>query len=171
MKTRWIGWLVLLALFHSPTFGEALPGQKKLYRWVDEQGVVHFSDRMPAAHPAEVTQTALPATGSPQQAPAENPYSVENQLKHFEDARKAREAAKEKAQKVEEEAALRKAKIEAAKAEKAAAEREIMQRGWYWPSLPPPPPPQLPPPDHRPPPTHGPPKPSRPIPMLFPLQR
>ena len=156
MKTR--EWLAAFALCCYSAVGAEELQQKKLYRWVDEQGQVHFSDRAPAGHPAEVTQTELPATGSSEQAPTENPYSVENQVKQFEEDRKAREAAQAQAQQAKKEAELRKAKIEAAKAEKAAAEREIVQGGGYWPILPPPPPP-----NHRPPPQLPPSKPRPPL--------
>lgn len=54
MKLRAIPWLVGLIALAAPTLGEA-----KTYRWVNDQGVVTYSDQPPQVRPVEGEREAL----------------------------------------------------------------------------------------------------------------
>ena len=67
---------------HAITFLVALlagipAGATEIYRWVDEDGVVHFSDTKPADE--EVNVLYVGSTNPPGYEPAEDPYSIRNQ--------------------------------------------------------------------------------------------
>lgn len=57
--------LVLVAGCWLAPAGPALAGGTQVYRWVDGQGVTHFSDRPPASGDVPVTVSPMPATPAP----------------------------------------------------------------------------------------------------------
>jgi len=63
---------LLLALFAAPVLA------KELYRWVDEKGVVHYSDKRPEGQAFERRQMANdPATASTEAANPDDPEATE----------------------------------------------------------------------------------------------
>ena len=50
----------------------------EIYQWMDEDGVVHFSDTAPE-NGAVVTTVRVQATNPPDYDPLEDPYSIRNQ--------------------------------------------------------------------------------------------
>ena len=52
----------------------------EIYKWVDEAGVVHFSDTKPA-DVASVESLRVNQTNAPEYNPADDPYSIRNQAK------------------------------------------------------------------------------------------
>ena len=76
---RVFGWPPLAAaaaILSAPVWSPALAGD--IYRWVDEEGVVHYSDTRPHDEvPVEVVE--IDASQSPDYNPAEDPYSILNQ--------------------------------------------------------------------------------------------
>ena len=52
----------------------------EIYKWVDEAGVVHFSDTKPA-DVASVESLRVRQTNAPEYNPADDPYSIRNQAK------------------------------------------------------------------------------------------
>ncbi|EXJ15707.1 DUF4124 domain-containing protein [Imhoffiella purpurea] len=108
----------------SPS-GAAL-GEDRLYRWTDEAGQVHFSDRAPEASDRPVESMAMPE--SPGAARREgDPYSVINQTRRMEAERKARELARRRAYLDELEERQRLAEIEAAEARTRQLEAEAQR--------------------------------------------
>ncbi len=60
----------MITLLLMPLLAFSLSAQE-VYKWTDDQGVVHFSDRKPADAPAHTVQLeAAPATASASAAPA-----------------------------------------------------------------------------------------------------
>jgi len=55
-----------------------------IYRWIDEEGVVHFSDTRPSDD-ADVQTLQVNASNPPGYDPAEDPYSIANQAKRMND--------------------------------------------------------------------------------------
>lgn len=91
------GWPRLVAaaaLLSSPVSGPALAGD--IFRWVDENGVVHYSDTKPKQEmPVEVVE--IETASSSDYDPVEDPYSILNQASRlheiwldYEAARQAR---------------------------------------------------------------------------------
>ena len=58
-----------------------------LYRWLDEHGRPHFSDRPPAGEVARAERIELPSFAEPELPVDEAPYSIINQLKRLEESR------------------------------------------------------------------------------------
>ena len=71
----------------------------EIYKWVDEEGVVHFSDTKPA-DAASVESLRVHQSNAPEYDPADDPYSIHNQAKRvgetWERLEKDREARREK---------------------------------------------------------------------------
>ncbi len=95
----------------------------QIYRWVDDQGNVHFSDQPPSSPSVSVQVQPMPST-APASQPDEMPYSVMNQVKRLQAEREQREAARraEQLQRLEE--ARRLADIDAAEAQARQAEMQ-----------------------------------------------
>jgi len=77
--------LCLLAAIVLGTTGTATADT--LYRWLDEYGRPHFSDRPPPGGAARAEQIQLPSFAEPELPVAEAPYSILNQLKRLEESR------------------------------------------------------------------------------------
>lgn len=107
---KWIAWLAVLAL--------ALPAWAELYKWVDANGKVHYSDQPP---PPEIKQPkTIQAPRTPQRAPAPAP-----------EGQSEAPAANTPKTAAEQEMEFRKRRVEAAEAEakrqqeaQAAAEKQ-----------------------------------------------
>jgi hypothetical protein len=54
----------------------------EIYRWVDEQGIVHFSDTMPADN-SKVESLYVGKTNPPDYDPSKDPYSITNQAERI----------------------------------------------------------------------------------------
>jgi len=71
----------------------------EIYQWMDEDGVVHFSDTRPADG-AVVTTLRVQATNPPDYDPVDDPYSIRNQAERtnstWTELEKAREERQEK---------------------------------------------------------------------------
>ncbi|WP_083845676.1 DUF4124 domain-containing protein [Thiocystis violascens] len=93
----------------------------QLFRWIDDQGQVHFSDRPPSNPAAPVQVQPLPP---PAPRPADNHYSVMNQVKRLESERQQREAARWAERVTRQEEELRLAEIEESRARARLAEAE-----------------------------------------------
>ncbi|NEV61206.1 DUF4124 domain-containing protein [Thiorhodococcus minor] len=124
----------------------AVPAQQ-LYRWTDDQGLVHYSDQAPsAAHRQIQLESEAGAASSGKDSDA---YSVLNQVRAMEAERLQREQARQAAEMqrlAREQARL---EVEAARANASRAEDEAEARRSF--VLPPPRPPLRPqPPGHRP---------------------
>lgn len=57
-------------------------GAGEIYRWVDENGVVHFSDTKPADD-TEVESLQIGRTNPPDYDPSQDPYSIRNQAERI----------------------------------------------------------------------------------------
>ena len=70
----------------------------EIYQWMDEDGVVHFSDTRPADG-AVVTTLRVQATNPPDYDPVDDPYSIRNQAERtnstWTELEKAREERQE----------------------------------------------------------------------------
>jgi len=87
-RLRWLGLLALLAAVHAG----AQDGT--MYRWTDENGVVHFSDVAPPGQdvqPQSLPSAAPPGSVSPETEPAEAASAAQQRREEI--ARKADEAA------------------------------------------------------------------------------
>ena len=73
-------WLAALLLI-----GAALTAQAEtLYRWVDGAGQLHFSDTPPPEDATRAEELRTPAFTPPSMTPAEDPYSILNQVRRLE---------------------------------------------------------------------------------------
>ena len=54
----------------------------EIYKWVDEEGVIHFSDTKPV-DAASVESLRVHQTNAPDYNPADDPYSIRNQAKRI----------------------------------------------------------------------------------------
>ncbi len=79
-------YLALLILVGSP-FGAV--NAEALYRWIDSEGQPHFGDQPPPAGAEQVQQLPPPQFAAPNVPPAQNHYSINNQLRRMEEARLA----------------------------------------------------------------------------------
>ncbi len=103
----------------------------EVFKWVDEEGIPHFSDQMPAGQDTKVSRIVLAANNPANYDPLEDQYSIRNQ------AARTSEAYKKVEEKREERAADR-----AQAAERAAQyEQQFIRyydepiRSYYYPSL------------------------------------
>ena len=85
---------VLAALYASGALAEPL------YRWMDAEGLLHFSDHPPPADARWAEQFNAPSYAAPTLAADEDPYSILNQVKRLEEyrqnlARERREQAQQ----------------------------------------------------------------------------
>lgn len=103
MNRLWI--LLLLAL--------PLGASAELYRWVDAQGRVHYSDSPPPANATSTKTLNTPAPASP--APAAAPKSWQEKEMEFRQRRAAEAEAQAKKEKEAEEARQKQANCEAAR--------------------------------------------------------
>ena len=90
-------------------------GESLVYRWVNAQGEVHFSDTPPPEGIADVRTT--PVRPLPARAPVDDFYSVVNQLKRMQERRLAVEQARREARKEDRE---------------ATHQRQYGWRSWYY---------------------------------------
>lgn len=122
----------------------------QVFRWVDDQGQVHFSDRPPSNPAVPVQIQPLPASPRVRQ-PADHTHSVMNQVRRLEAEREQIEAARreEKLRRLEEARHLAEIEESRARARQADAEAERARRPVYsiYPRFWRPPRPR---PDHRP---------------------
>jgi len=87
----------------------ALPGRApaaQAYRWVDEAGVVHFSDVLPPTDPGTLETVPLAPPAAPRD-PAGDYYSIVNQLKRMQESRLALERERAEQRRRERELALK----------------------------------------------------------------
>ncbi|MDJ0739106.1 MAG: DUF4124 domain-containing protein [Gammaproteobacteria bacterium] len=114
-------------------------GADALYRWIDADGRVHFSDRppMPGA-PASVERLPTPRYADP--GIPSGHYSVTEQLQRLQAERLAREQQRRERQREAREQALREREVAAAEraAEQAAAAPALRTPVWVTPRLRPP---------------------------------
>lgn len=103
--TRFPAILGALALVCVVLHGSAVAGE--VYRWVDEDGVVHFSDLPPAVDVRTAESIEIPAFAPPARNVAEDYYSVTNQLRRMREQRLALEKARRDARLAERELALK----------------------------------------------------------------
>lgn len=97
-----------MAAQHVPIFltacslllAAASAGAQEIYRWVDQSGVVHFSDTAPASVGADVSTVFLEETRSPDYDPEEDIYNVAAQAERMQALRvemaEGREARRER---------------------------------------------------------------------------
>ena len=75
MRMRFVAPLLLLVLPLLPVLAQA-----QMYRWVDDGGKVHYSDRAPAAGAKNVQKQSMPAV---QGSSAPLPYALQRAAKDF----------------------------------------------------------------------------------------
>lgn len=64
--------------------GAAVPAVAyEIYKWVDENGIVHYSESAPEETDADVTTLELEPTNPPGYDPADDYYSIENQAERI----------------------------------------------------------------------------------------
>lgn len=80
--------LILLALLIAPCGAQA----QTVKKWVDEDGVTHYSDQKPAGDEAEVKEIEIPKGAISEFESQEVNERVNNVLQQMEQDRKAREA-------------------------------------------------------------------------------
>ena len=78
----------------------------EIYKWVDEDGIVHFSDTMPADD-TKVESLRLNATNPPDYDPSNDPYSIRNQADRIGETWSRLEEEREARREKQREAALR----------------------------------------------------------------
>lgn len=91
----------------------APPPAATLFRWVDPQGRPHFSDRPPPDAAQTPEEIAVPRFIEPELSAAEDPYSILNQTKRLEEARRERERERAEAQRRAREDELQRRQLEA----------------------------------------------------------
>ncbi|MFD2110942.1 DUF4124 domain-containing protein [Thiorhodococcus fuscus] len=146
-------WTIGLALMLLASAG--VGAGEALYRWTDDQGQVHFSDRVPDREARSVQTLPMPETGT-FVAPGDDRYSVMNQSRRMRAERQARETARRRAYLAELEERQRLAEIAAAEARARQLDAEAQRARdpvyvlpWGWSGRhphhrrPPPPVPQL----------------------------
>lgn len=120
--------VMLLSMWTAASFSE------QLYRWTDEQGRVHFSDRLPAGKlEAKVETLPTPQFAAPDVPP--DRYSVVQQWQRFSAERQAQKQARQEKKDREREFALRQREVAAAEraAEQAAAPSDVGGTVWLAP--------------------------------------
>lgn len=80
MRTRFVAALPLLALASFALAMFNVPAAAQMYRWVDDSGKVHYSDRAPAAGAKNVQKQSAPAAPG---AAAGLPYALQQAAKSF----------------------------------------------------------------------------------------
>jgi len=92
--------VLLLVSVCALLFPAASVKAQEIYRWVDQGGVVHFSDKVPAAATAEVSTVVLDDTLPPDYDPSTDLYNVAAQAERMqalrEEMAKDREARQER---------------------------------------------------------------------------
>ncbi|MGB5775567.1 MAG: DUF4124 domain-containing protein, partial [Sedimenticolaceae bacterium] len=76
---RSLGMVALLLIGASST-----TQAETLYRWVDGAGQLHFSDMPPPDDATQAEELRTPAFTPPQMSPADDPYSILNQVRRLE---------------------------------------------------------------------------------------
>ncbi|WP_200376194.1 DUF4124 domain-containing protein [Thiocystis violacea] len=122
-RSRWL-WLSFLLL----GIGSDALASESLYRWVDGQGQVNFSDQPPPTSTGPVEVQTLPAVPAAK-TPADDRYSVVNQARRMEEERLQREQVRRDAEQRSLEARRQLLAIEA---ERAKAEAENTTRERYF---------------------------------------
>src|ERR1700692_634462 len=84
-----LAWTVsVLLLLATTSFSAGTPNARKLYKWVDEQGVTHFGDHIPPEYASQeqhvvnsqgVETERIAAQGTPDQAAAEEQKKIDAQ--------------------------------------------------------------------------------------------
>ncbi len=100
---------LLLAVASHIAFADPQP----LYRWTDSEGSVHFTDQPPPGHAKAAEALVVPSYTAPALAPADDPYSILNQSKRMEAARKDLERERRERRERDREYALRQRELEA----------------------------------------------------------
>jgi hypothetical protein len=118
----------LWALLMLPAAIAAQEG--RLYKWQDEQGRVHYSDRPPRDDASSVEVRPLPRQGPAVERPEDDYYSVENQARRMEQQRKAREAARKEAEEKRRAEQRRKAELQATRDRAKQLEEVLEQEGY-----------------------------------------
>lgn len=115
--TRFSEILGALVLVSAVAHGSAVAGAA--YRWVDEDGGVHFSDLPPVVDGRAVESIEIPVPHPPIPNAGEDYYSVTNQVRRMQEQRLAMEKARRDARLAERELALK--------------EQEMSLQSWYAP--------------------------------------
>lgn len=87
--------------------------QDALYRWTDAQGQLHFSDQPPPTDGQPHEQLPLPSYTEPALSPDQAPYSILNQARRLEAARRQMQRERLEQQQRDREFALRRRALEA----------------------------------------------------------
>lgn len=59
------------------------PGAAEIFRWVDAEGVVHFSDTAPAAETDTLSTISIEANNAPDYVPGDNEYAILRQAERM----------------------------------------------------------------------------------------
>jgi len=103
--TRFSAILAAIALLCGVLHGSAVVGAT--YRWVDENGGVHFSDQPPAGDARAVESIEIAGPDPSAANAGEDYYSVTNQVRRMQEQRLAMEKARRDARLAERELALK----------------------------------------------------------------
>ena len=127
MRTLIISLLLLLAMLCSDAVGA-----KEIYKWVDEDGVVNFSEKAPVSEAAKVSSFILEDTTPSDDGSDDDPFNVEATAARMQAYRDSMEQRRE---------AQRKERLER---ERIAAQRPVIQyqqvgyrNSWPWYAQPP----------------------------------
>ena len=122
---------ILLPILVLLPFAQAEPPPTgQLYKWEDEQGRVHYSDRVPVEPGSPVEVQPLPRQPPTGSTADDDYYSIENQAKRLEDERKNREEARSEAEQKRLEEKERIAELEEARARAKRLEQENQRESY-----------------------------------------
>jgi len=144
MRSGHLSWSLFLCSISLFLVGVAAAGDS-LYRWTDDQGVVHFSDRAPATSDRPVETLSMPESAA-SASTDDDTYSVIKQVERMQAERRRRAHERRKAylQDLDErrrlaEVAAAEARARQFEAELQGARETIYIRPWAWPLYPSPP--------------------------------
>lgn len=131
--------LLIACLSASLLGGSQALAEQQLYRWVDAQGQTHFSDVPPSDAGSDRAVEVVPIPSAP--APADDRYSITNQLEWMRQDRERRAAARRQEAAIQLERERLQVQEAEARARAAEAEAARAQTPTYvyplWPSVPP----------------------------------
>ncbi len=78
----------LCLLLGAASCAAAQSGTERFYRWIDDQGRLHLSDKPPPAGADRAEEMRVPRYAEPEQPADQDPYSILNQLKRLEASRR-----------------------------------------------------------------------------------
>ena len=97
-----IGFLCPLAIVCVAAFAVPAADAQTVKKWVDEEGVTHYSDRLPADDGGKIEEIEIPPAPVSEYDSEEVNQRLKKQLKELEEAREAREQEAEAAKKARE---------------------------------------------------------------------